>query len=93
MQYFSVIDTFFLWKWLQNQITDSNSSNKCCKSKSDCFFFCNCRTLTAPVKLIKCLKAIKSNAFVASKYPLIITFEDHLTPDLQAKVARVIKTF
>lgn len=36
-----------------------------------------------------CLKAIKEYAFVASPYPVIITLEDHLTSDLQAKVAQV----
>ncbi|CAA0827493.1 Phosphoinositide phospholipase C 2 [Striga hermonthica] len=51
-------------------------------------------TLTNPVKLIKCLKAIKENAFVASEYPVIITLEDHLPPQLQAKVAeKVSQTF
>ncbi|KAI3682128.1 hypothetical protein L2E82_50160 [Cichorium intybus] len=48
------------------------------------------RTLTSPVELMKCLKAIKEYAFVASPYPVIITLEDHLTPDLQAKVAQMI---
>lgn len=48
------------------------------------------RTLTTPVELIKCLKSIKEHAFVASPYPVIITLEDHLTPDLQAKVAQMI---
>lgn len=48
-----------------------------------------CRTLTTPVKLIKCLKSIKENAFVASEYPVVITLEDHLTPELQAKTAQV----
>ncbi|XP_076938803.1 phosphoinositide phospholipase C 4-like [Bidens hawaiensis] len=48
------------------------------------------RTLTSPVKLIECLKAIKEYAFVASPYPVIITLEDHLTPYLQAKVAKMI---
>lgn len=52
-----------------------------------CFFG---RTLTAPVSLVKCLKSIKEYAFVASPYPVIITLEDHLTSDLQAKVAKVI---
>ncbi|CAK9173558.1 unnamed protein product [Ilex paraguariensis] len=52
------------------------------------------RTLTTPVPLIKCLKSIKEHAFVKSPYPVIITLEDHLTPDLQAKVAEmVIQTF
>ncbi|XP_074308142.1 phosphoinositide phospholipase C 6 [Silene latifolia] len=48
------------------------------------------RTLTAPVPLIKCLKSIKDHAFAASPYPLIITLEDHLTPDLQAKTAKAL---
>ncbi|XP_071720151.1 phosphoinositide phospholipase C 2-like isoform X1 [Rutidosis leptorrhynchoides] len=47
-------------------------------------------TLTAPVKLDKCLEAIKTYAFVASDYPIILTLEDHLTPDLQAKVAKMV---
>lgn len=49
-----------------------------------------CRTLTTPVELIKCLRSIKEHAFSASPYPVVITLEDHLTPDLQAKVAKVI---
>ncbi|KAL2549622.1 Phosphoinositide phospholipase C 2 [Forsythia ovata] len=48
------------------------------------------RTLTTPVELIKCLRSIKENAFSASEYPVVITLEDHLTPDLQAKVAEMI---
>lgn len=48
-----------------------------------------CRTLTAPVELVKCLRAIKDHAFTASKYPVIITFEDHLTHDLRQEVAEV----
>ncbi|EEC75018.1 hypothetical protein OsI_11098 [Oryza sativa Indica Group] len=48
------------------------------------------RTLTAPVSLVKCLKSIKEYAFVASPYPVIITLEDHLTSDLQAKVAKMV---
>lgn len=48
------------------------------------------RTLTTPLPLIKCLKSIREHAFVASPYPLIITLEDHLTPDLQAKVAKML---
>ncbi|XP_042481963.1 phosphoinositide phospholipase C 6-like isoform X2 [Macadamia integrifolia] len=52
------------------------------------------RTLTTPVSLIQCLRSIKEHAFSASPYPVIITLEDHLTPDLQAKVAEmVIQTF
>lgn len=51
--------------------------------------FNECRTLTSPVDLAKCLLAIKENAFCASEYPVVITFEDHLTPDLQSKVAKV----
>ena len=41
------------------------------------------------MELIKCFKSIKEHAFVASEYPVVITLEDHLTPDLQAKVAEV----
>ncbi|GAU28699.1 hypothetical protein TSUD_216060, partial [Trifolium subterraneum] len=48
------------------------------------------RTLTTPVDLIKCLKSIKEHAFAASPYPVIITLEDHLTQDLQAKAAQMI---
>ncbi|XVE59417.1 hypothetical protein DITRI_Ditri05aG0044700 [Diplodiscus trichospermus] len=47
-------------------------------------------TLTTPVELIKCLRSIKEYAFSATPYPVIITFEDHLTPDLQAKVAQMV---
>ncbi|TKY47544.1 Phosphoinositide phospholipase C 2 [Spatholobus suberectus] len=48
------------------------------------------RTLTSPVALIKCLGSIKQYAFVVSEYPVVITLEDHLTPDLQAKVAEMV---
>ncbi|XP_065870834.1 phosphoinositide phospholipase C 2-like [Euphorbia lathyris] len=48
------------------------------------------RTLTSPVELIKCLRSIKEHAFTASDFPVVITLEDHLTPDLQAKVAEMI---
>ncbi|KAJ4979151.1 hypothetical protein NE237_009931 [Protea cynaroides] len=48
------------------------------------------RTLTTPVELIKCLRTIKEHAFYASSHPVIITLEDHLTPDLQAKVAEMV---
>ncbi|KAI3470879.1 hypothetical protein Pfo_027542 [Paulownia fortunei] len=48
------------------------------------------RTLTTPVPLIKCLKSIREHAFVKSPYPVIITLEDHLTPELQAKVAEMV---
>ncbi|KAL6203408.1 hypothetical protein ACLB2K_027108 [Fragaria x ananassa] len=52
------------------------------------------RTLTTPVELVKCLKSIKEHAFTESPYPVVITLEDHLTPDLQAKVAKLLmKTF
>ncbi|XP_048139386.1 phosphoinositide phospholipase C 2-like isoform X3 [Rhodamnia argentea] len=47
-------------------------------------------TLTTPVPLIKCLRSIKEHAFVASEYPVIITLEDHITLDLQAKVAKMV---
>lgn len=45
--------------------------------------------MTSPVELIKCLKSIKEHAFSASEYPVVITLEDHLTADLQAKTAEV----
>ncbi|XP_064949938.1 phosphoinositide phospholipase C 6-like isoform X1 [Musa acuminata AAA Group] len=48
------------------------------------------RTLTSPVEMIKCLRSIKEFAFCASSYPVVITLEDHLTPDLQAKVAEMV---
>ncbi|MQL88741.1 hypothetical protein Taro_021317, partial [Colocasia esculenta] len=48
------------------------------------------RTLTAPVELIKCLKSVKEHAFSASPYPVILTLEDHLPPNLQAKVAKMV---
>ncbi|XP_038980217.1 phosphoinositide phospholipase C 2-like isoform X2 [Phoenix dactylifera] len=47
-------------------------------------------TLTTPVELLKCLESIKEHAFSVSPYPVIITFEDHLTPELQAKVAEMV---
>ncbi|KAL1308556.1 hypothetical protein HN51_050533 [Arachis hypogaea] len=47
-------------------------------------------TITSPVKLRACLKAIKEYAFYASKYPVVITFEDHIKPPLQAKVAKMV---
>ncbi|XP_003562396.1 phosphoinositide phospholipase C 2 isoform X2 [Brachypodium distachyon] len=48
------------------------------------------RTLTTPVSLLKCLRSIKEYAFVVSSYPVIITLEDHLPPDLQDKVAKMV---
>ncbi|KAI7736745.1 hypothetical protein M8C21_030225, partial [Ambrosia artemisiifolia] len=48
-------------------------------------------TLTTPVELIKCFKSIKQHAFTASEYPVVITLEDHLTTDLQAKVAKMVR--
>ncbi|KAI9073504.1 hypothetical protein K1719_044543 [Acacia pycnantha] len=48
------------------------------------------RTLTSPVALIQCLKSIKEYAFVKYHYPVIITLEDHLPTDLQAKVAEMV---
>ncbi|TKY56866.1 Phosphoinositide phospholipase C 2 [Spatholobus suberectus] len=48
------------------------------------------RTLTTPVELVRCLSSIKEHAFVASEYPVVITLEDHLTPDLQARVAEMV---
>ena len=56
-------------------------------------FICDCRTLTTPVELLKCLQSIKEHAFSVSPYPVIITLEDHLSPNLQAKVAEVDDDF
>ncbi|KAH9288012.1 hypothetical protein KI387_032129, partial [Taxus chinensis] len=47
-------------------------------------------TMTTPVKFIKCIQSIKDHAFTASEYPVIITLEDHLNTELQAKVAKMI---
>ncbi|MFS7968748.1 putative phosphoinositide phospholipase C [Helianthus anomalus] len=47
-------------------------------------------TLTSPVELSKCFMSIKTHAFVASDYPVVITLEDHLTTELQAKVAEMV---
>ncbi|KAL7588883.1 hypothetical protein Lser_V15G41448 [Lactuca serriola] len=47
-------------------------------------------TLTAPVPLCDCLRSIKNHAFAASKYLFVITLEDHLTPDLQANLAKMV---
>ncbi|XP_074358465.1 phosphoinositide phospholipase C 4-like [Apium graveolens] len=47
-------------------------------------------TLTPPVDLLKCLRSIKEHAFATSPYPVVITLEDHLTSDLQAKVAQML---
>ncbi|KAK1409358.1 hypothetical protein QVD17_35884 [Tagetes erecta] len=46
-------------------------------------------TMTTPVRLTKCFKSIKEHAFVKSPYPVIITLEDHLTPNLRPKVAEM----
>ncbi|KAF9674607.1 hypothetical protein SADUNF_Sadunf10G0144600 [Salix dunnii] len=54
------------------------------------YILINCRTLTTPVPLIKCLKSIRDYAFTRSPFPVIITLEDHLTPDLQSKVAEMV---
>lgn len=46
-------------------------------------------TLTKPVDFDKCITAIKQHAFDVSDFPVVITFEDHLTPELQAKAAEI----
>lgn len=52
------------------------------------------RTWTAPVEFQKCIRAIKDNAFKKSEYPVVVTLEDHLPPELQAKAAKVmLETF
>ncbi|EFH42542.1 ATPLC1 [Arabidopsis lyrata subsp. lyrata] len=51
-------------------------------------------TLTSCEDLQKCLNAVKENAFQVSAYPVVLTLEDHLTPNLQKKVAKMVsKTF
>ncbi|KAG2310883.1 hypothetical protein Bca52824_022440 [Brassica carinata] len=51
-------------------------------------------TLTSREDLQKCLDAVKENAFEVSEYPVVLTLEDHLPPDLQKKVAKMVsKTF
>ncbi|KFK27408.1 hypothetical protein AALP_AA8G379100 [Arabis alpina] len=51
-------------------------------------------TLTSTEDLQKCLNAVKEHAFEVSDYPVVLTLEDHLTPILQKKVAKMIsKTF
>lgn len=71
----------------------TNSSNQQTDSKkivSDYICFGSLiRTLTSHEDLQKCLNAIKDNAFYVSDYPVMITLEDHLPPNLQAQVARV----
>ncbi|KAL2630288.1 hypothetical protein R1flu_014974 [Riccia fluitans] len=47
------------------------------------------RTMTAPVDFKECMVAILNNAFIKSPYPVVITFEDHLTTELQAKAAEI----
>ncbi|XP_071718131.1 phosphoinositide phospholipase C 2-like [Rutidosis leptorrhynchoides] len=52
---------------------------------------CHGRTLTASLKLRKCLEVIRDYAFNASEYPVVITIEDHLNKKLRAKVALMVK--
>ncbi|CAN7038451.1 hypothetical protein BRARA_B01141 [Brassica rapa] len=47
-------------------------------------------TLTSREDLQKCLNAVKENAFEVSEYPVVLTLEDHLPPDLQKKVAKMV---
>ncbi|KAL1827457.1 hypothetical protein ACET3Z_005869 [Daucus carota] len=47
-------------------------------------------TLTTPVDFLTCLRSIKEHAFATSPYPVVITLEDHLTSDLQAKAAQML---
>lgn len=58
--------------------------------KKDGVEVCHGGTLTAPVDLTTCLETIKKYAFDASEYPVVITFEDHLPPNLQDKVAELV---
>lgn len=48
-------------------------------------------TLTRAVLFDDCIKVIKENAFVASKYPVILTIENHLPPDLQKRATKLMK--
>ncbi|GMI72602.1 hypothetical protein like AT2G40116 [Hibiscus trionum] len=59
-------------------------------SSADEIYVLHGRTLTSPVSLLQCLTSIKEYAFVSSPYPVIITLEDHLTPELQAIAAEMI---
>ncbi|WOL08488.1 phosphoinositide phospholipase C 2-like [Canna indica] len=64
-----------------------------CKKNKDDVEVRHGGTLTSPVELIRCLESIKEHAFTESNnYPVIITFEDHLTsyPKLQGKVAEML---
>ncbi|KAJ0909436.1 putative phosphoinositide phospholipase C [Helianthus annuus] len=47
-------------------------------------------TMTTPVALRTCFESIKEHAFVKSPYPVIITLEDHLTPNLRDIVAKMV---
>jgi hypothetical protein len=84
-----------IYKWYDISIYHFYIANLCIrklfsrKFEIYLFTFFLYRTLTTPVELIRCLRSIKEHAFVASEYPVVITLEDHLTPDLQAKVAEV----
>ncbi|MCO5556686.1 hypothetical protein L7F22_010237 [Adiantum nelumboides] len=48
-------------------------------------------TLTRAVPFDECINVIKENAFVASQYPVIITIENHLPPDLQKRATKFMK--
>ncbi|KAH7387409.1 hypothetical protein KP509_16G021800 [Ceratopteris richardii] len=48
-------------------------------------------TLTKAVPFEECIKAIKENAFVASRYPVILTIENHLPEHLQKKATQLMK--
>ncbi|KAH9603848.1 hypothetical protein KSS87_005968 [Heliosperma pusillum] len=62
--------------------------------KKDDVGVCHGRTLTSFVELIKCLEAIKENAFIVSEYPVIITFEDNLNENdlLRKKVTEMVNS-
>ncbi|MCO5574927.1 hypothetical protein L7F22_028722 [Adiantum nelumboides] len=48
-------------------------------------------TLTRAVPFDECINIIMENAFVASQYPVIITIENHLPPDLQKRATKFMK--
>jgi len=48
-------------------------------------------TLTSSIKFSDVIKAIKQSAFVASPYPVILSFENHCSLPQQEKMAEILK--
>ena len=44
-------------------------------------------TLTSKIKFVDAIRAIRDNAFVASDYPVILSFEEHCCIEQQKKMA------